>query len=220
MGYRQRWTGVLFFCLGSISLAADTARAAALKLKWQDTSSSETGFKIERLNGSTYVEIASVAANVVTYSDANLNAGATYCYRVRAFNTAGASAPSNAACTTAPTTTVGTDTATAPSTSTGTTSPTTTPTTSPAPTSPAPAGAQWTDYLLSAKLRSTDNDELGLMFRYQDKNNYYRFSWSAEGKARRLEKRVGGVSQILAQDSAAYITGQTYAVRSARAVRH
>jgi hypothetical protein len=51
------------------------------------------------------------------------------------------------------------------------------------------------------------------MFRYQDKNNYYRFSWSAEGKTRRLEKRVGGVVQVLAQDSLVYTTGQTYAVQ-------
>ena len=38
------------------------------------------------------LRIASVAANVVSYSDSNLTAGSTYCYRVRAFNAAGASA--------------------------------------------------------------------------------------------------------------------------------
>jgi hypothetical protein len=62
-------------------------------------------------------------------------------------------------------------------------------------------------------LRSTDNDTLGVMFRYQDANNYYRFTWFTEGKMRRLEKRVDGVFQVLAQDREVYKPGQTYAVQ-------
>ena len=36
--------------------------------------------------------------------------------------------------------------------------------------------APWTNYKVSVKMLSTDNDGIGLMFGYKDKNNYYRFS--------------------------------------------
>lgn len=58
----------------------------SVKLDWTDNSS-ETGFSIERgTNGTTYTEIATVAAGIVTYTDATTNYGVTYYYRVRAFN--------------------------------------------------------------------------------------------------------------------------------------
>ena len=207
MGYRYPWIGALIFCLFELTVEGGVARAATLRLAWQDTSSDESGFKIERLNGSTYVEIASVAANIVSYSDSNLTGGTSYCYRVRAFNATGSSAPTNAACATAPS-----DATSPPPTPT---SPppeqTTTPTNPPSATTPT--GKMWTDYTVSLKLRSADDDALGVMFRYQDEANYYRFSWFAEGKTRRLEKRVNGVFQVLAQDDVPYATGKTYAVK-------
>jgi hypothetical protein len=82
----------------------------------------------------------------------------------------------------------------------------------PPSSNPSSTGA-WKDYQLRATLRSTDNDALGVMFRYQDANNYYRFSWFAQYKIRRLEKRIGGKFQVLAQDTAAYSTGQTYSLQ-------
>ena len=207
MGYMYPWMGVLIFGITSVTLLLEPAQAAVLRLSWQDTSNTETGFKIERMTGSNYVEIASVAANVVTYSDTTLTEGSTYCYRVRAFNASGLSAPTNAACTTAPI-------------STSTTAPTPPPTSDSSPTSStptpaptAPTGNLWSDYLVSMKMRSLDNDVIGVMFRYQDDRNYYRFSWFAQGNTRRLEKRVNGVFSVLAQDSVPYVTGQTYAVQ-------
>jgi glucose/arabinose dehydrogenase len=69
-------------------------------LDWVDTAGDETGFKIERKLTSqadtSYAQIATVGANVVTYSNTSLAAGA-YSYRVRANNTAGDSAYSNVA---------------------------------------------------------------------------------------------------------------------------
>ena len=77
-----------------------SAFAAQLKLAWADTSNNEDGFKIERKIGTTgtFSQIASVAANTLSYADANVTAGTTYCYRTSAFNTGGTSSPSNEAC--------------------------------------------------------------------------------------------------------------------------
>ncbi|OHB27078.1 MAG: hypothetical protein A2X84_02140 [Desulfuromonadaceae bacterium GWC2_58_13] len=61
-----------------------------LDLAWSDATSDETGFTIERCAGSgcgDFAEIATVAANVTTYSDTGLT-GSAYRYRVRAFKTA------------------------------------------------------------------------------------------------------------------------------------
>jgi hypothetical protein len=62
-------------------------------------------------------------------------------------------------------------------------------------------------------MRSNDDDVIGVMFRYQDQDNYYRFSWDAQGQSRRLEKRIGGVLTVLARqsgNSARYRVGATY----------
>jgi hypothetical protein len=85
-----------------LSLLAGTAHAAQLTLTWSDASTNEDGFKIERATGTAgaYGQLAAVAAGTTGYVDAAVTAGTTYCYRVRAYNTAGDSAYSNAACAT------------------------------------------------------------------------------------------------------------------------
>ncbi len=82
------------------NLTATAASSSQINLSWIDTSSNETGFKIERsLDGTTaWALMGTVAANVNTYSDSNALAPATkYYYRVRATNLAGDSANSNVA---------------------------------------------------------------------------------------------------------------------------
>src|SRR5512139_4336360 len=78
------------------------AQAAQLTLTWTDSSSNEDGFKVERKTGTTgaYGQLTSLAAETTGYVDNGVTAGTTYCYRVRAYNTAGDSAYSNAACAT------------------------------------------------------------------------------------------------------------------------
>ena len=73
-------------------------------------------------------------------------------------------------------------------------------------------GSTWTDYQATFTMRSTDDDAVGMMVRYQDPNNYYRFSWDRQRTYRRLVKVENGVFSVLAQDSVAYTKGQTYAV--------
>ena len=85
----------LLSCLG-------LAHAAQLSLTWTDASTNEDGFKIERATGTAgaYGQLATVAANTTGYADGTVNAGTTYCYRVRAYNTVGDSAYSSPACAT------------------------------------------------------------------------------------------------------------------------
>lgn len=75
------------------------------------------------------------------------------------------------------------------------------------------AGSLWTHYLITANIRSTDNDTIGLMFRYQDPNNYYRFSWDSERHYRRLTRRVNGIVTLLAQDNISYVSNQNYLIQ-------
>jgi Divergent InlB B-repeat domain len=97
--YSTRFLWSLFFLAATISTPS-WLLAAGLALSWQDNSTNEDGFKIERASNASYVEIASVGPNVQTYTDSGLVEGASYCYRVRAFNASGVSSPSNEACAT------------------------------------------------------------------------------------------------------------------------
>jgi len=75
-----------------------TTNAAELTLSWNDNSSNEDGFRIERSSdGSSFIEIATVGANVATYEDTTIAEDQNYTYRVRAFNEFGNSGYSNSA---------------------------------------------------------------------------------------------------------------------------
>jgi predicted phosphodiesterase len=66
----------------------------------------------------------------------------------------------------------------------------------------------WTDYSLNAILRSTDNDGIGLIVRYQDPQNYYRIllmsdagnSGSSNSAIQRIQKFVNGEPRTLLQN--------------------
>ena len=68
----------------------------------------------------------------------------------------------------------------------------------------------WTDYRLRVRLRSDDDDALGVLFRYQDPDNYYRFSMDRQRGYRRLVKRVGGETTLLWEDDGLYDLGLWY----------
>jgi Concanavalin A-like lectin/glucanases superfamily len=80
------------------------APSAQLTLAWQDNSNNEDDFTIERKTGTNgaYSQIASVAANVTSYMDYSVTRGVTYCYRVQAVNSTGASGHTNEACKAVP----------------------------------------------------------------------------------------------------------------------
>ena len=77
---------------------------AQLTLSWQDNSTNENNFGVERKTGTsgTYAQIALVSANTTSYVDTSVTHGVTYCYRVDALNSAGASAYTNEVCGAAP----------------------------------------------------------------------------------------------------------------------
>jgi hypothetical protein len=57
-------------------------------LSWEDHSSDELGFKVERKDGpgGRYREIGTVGPNITSYTDKGLIPGKKYFYRIRAFN--------------------------------------------------------------------------------------------------------------------------------------
>ena len=81
-----------------------TPSTSQLTLTWQDNSNDEDNFAIERKTATsgTYTQIALVAANSTSYVDTTVSKGINYCYRVRAVNSAGASAYTNETCKTVP----------------------------------------------------------------------------------------------------------------------
>jgi len=79
-------------------LTATAITDVRIDLAWQDNSSGETGFRIERSTDNiNFTQIDEVGANVTTYQSTGLTANTQYYYRVRAFRTTVNSAYSNTA---------------------------------------------------------------------------------------------------------------------------
>ncbi len=79
------------------NLRAEEIYERDVVLKWDIKSDNEEGFKIERrkVDESAFRVIVTVPKATNTYRDPGLESGATYFYRVHAFNDAGSSWPSN-----------------------------------------------------------------------------------------------------------------------------
>ena len=97
----------LLVCLFVLCLLAysTSSWAASLRLTWTDLSDNEVDFRVERsLNTAvlSFVQIATTAANVATYTDALVVEGTSYAFRVKACNSAGCSSYSNTAVGVAP----------------------------------------------------------------------------------------------------------------------
>ncbi len=67
-----------------------------------------------------------------------------------------------------------------------------------------PAALLWTDYTFDVTIRSTDNDGIGVMFRYHDQWNYYKYEMDKQKNFHKLFKVVNGVETTLASKSAGY----------------
>ena len=83
------------------SLLTASISGASVVLTWQDNSSNEIGFYIERCEGAGCTSFTGLfgdtSANVSTYTDSSVTSGTTYRYRVVAYNAGGYSPYSNIA---------------------------------------------------------------------------------------------------------------------------
>lgn len=69
------------------NLVATAASATQVNLTWTDNASNETGFQIQRSpDGVTFTTIATVGANVVSFSDTTVAASTAYWYQIVAVN--------------------------------------------------------------------------------------------------------------------------------------
>ena len=108
--------GTSFVTTGTALPAAPTGVTATpvssnrVDLRWTDASTNEDGFRIRRATGTaTPTTIATVGANVVTFSDTTASPSTTYSYVIDSYNAAGAASSATVTATTpAATTTTGT----------------------------------------------------------------------------------------------------------------
>ncbi len=78
------------------SLTATAISTSQINLAWNDGSSNEDGFKVERSTDNlNFAQIATVGAGVTGYQSTALNSGTIYYFRVRAYNTGGNSGYTN-----------------------------------------------------------------------------------------------------------------------------
>ena len=78
-------------------------------------------------------------------------------------------------------------------------------------------GSGFTDYQVRLKVTSLASafgprDSLGILFRYQDENNYYRLLVSRMQGIRRLEKKTNGQFEILSFDGRGFTVGQEFEI--------
>lgn len=68
-----------------------------IALNWSDNSSNETGFRVERLDGASWILVGTVGENATAFTDTGLSALTVYTYRVKAYNLVDESAASGTA---------------------------------------------------------------------------------------------------------------------------
>jgi len=87
---KKKVTEDLNILFAPTELTTKVISSTQVDLKWVDKSTNETGFKIERRIGNAqYVYLATIGANLSTYSDNTVQANTTYTYRVYSFNSKG-----------------------------------------------------------------------------------------------------------------------------------
>lgn len=70
----------------------------------------------------------------------------------------------------------------------------------------------WSDYRTVVQLRSGDDDSIGILFRFQNEENYYRFSMDAERRYRRLIRRVDDEILLIWSDEVPYEVDRDYVI--------
>jgi hypothetical protein len=84
------------------NLTGAAASSYVVALNWTDRSADEQGFKIEYWNGSSWVQIGTVAAGATTVNISGTRSRSTYSFRIRAYNGTANTAYSNTVTVTTP----------------------------------------------------------------------------------------------------------------------
>lgn len=71
-------------------------------------------------------------------------------------------------------------------------------------------GFGFDDYAVRFDFQSDDDDQIGIMFRYQDEDNYYRFNWSNQNSTRRITRKDNGNFLVLLEQPVPYVISQRY----------
>jgi hypothetical protein len=77
----------------------------------------------------------------------------------------------------------------------------------------APAALTWSSYAAAVGFNCSDDDGVGLMFRYLNRSNYYKVELDSQRSFRKLFKMVGGTETMLAVETNGYVVGQNYQLR-------
>ncbi len=223
-----------------VDLTAKAAGQNRIDLAWTNTSRNHTGFRIERkTTGGSYKEIATVGSSQTVYTDAGLTGG-FYTYRVRSTDGTGQSDCSNEASAAVGVlmrddfsgaqlqgwSVVDQGKQEAPSawkTDRGEAAQSSNLFDALASTAGrlgtyiyrnSPSAFSWSGYAVDVKVRSLDDDGIGIMFSYRDVNNYYRFEMDSQRKFRRLIRKVKGVVTLLASAQTGYTADRMYAIHA------
>jgi hypothetical protein len=71
-------------------------------------------------------------------------------------------------------------------------------------------GTSWSDYRVTVRLHSDGDDAIGVVVRYVDGDNWYRFSMNRKRSYRRLVKCLNGSVSLLWEDDVRYTHGREY----------
>jgi len=86
------------------NVVAKAADLQSINVTWTDNSAAEDGYKVSKLVGGVWTDLATLSANVTTYRDAGLSTDIAYTYRVQALKDGGYTEVSQSAVGVIPTT--------------------------------------------------------------------------------------------------------------------
>ncbi len=72
--------------------------------------------------------------------------------------------------------------------------------------------ADWRDIRFAARIRASANGAVGVVFRFRDAQNHYRFAFDVARSVQELTRRVGGVTRRLFSQPFAFAAGHHYQV--------
>jgi hypothetical protein len=76
-----------------------------------------------------------------------------------------------------------------------------------------PQALGWSNYAFSVTFNNSDDDGVGVLFRYQNPSNYFKVDLDSQRNFHKLFKMAGGIETTLAAESGGYVIGSNYVLR-------